>query len=269
MPSATAQQAPSVVLPGLRGRAIVVAGAARGMGRAVTVALASGGARLVVADNQPLGSLTDELFALGAEHEVALFDTADEAQCTELAERCLERYGRIDGAVTTAAVMETKPLLEITSADFERLVRVNLLGSFSFLRACALRMRRGGSIVLFASTAARGPRPLAAHYAATKAGVASLARSAAVALGPAGIRVNAICPGLMDTPMMDEIVAARSALTGLPGGDIRTGMEAAVPLGRLGTPEEVAGVAAFLLSDAAAYVSGELVGVTGGTDGTV
>jgi NAD(P)-dependent dehydrogenase (short-subunit alcohol dehydrogenase family) len=133
------------------------------------------------------------------------------------------------------------------------------------MQAAAVEMQRsGGSIVLFASTAGRVGRPLAAHYAASKAATASLARSAALALAADGIRVNAISPGLVETPMLREIRAARTGLGAESPEAVRAEWESRVPLGRLGAATDVAELVAFLISDAAAYVTGEDIGVHGG-----
>jgi NAD(P)-dependent dehydrogenase (short-subunit alcohol dehydrogenase family) len=126
----------------------------------------------------------------------------------------------------------------------------------------------GGSIVNFSSTAGRVGRPMASVYALTKAALLNLTRSSALALAPYGVRVNAVTPGIVETPMVQAIRATRAELLGTTAAAIREGWEESIPLGRLGDPSEVAEVAAFLLSDASSYVTGEQIGATGGTDGS-
>lgn len=254
----------------LDGKAVIVAGAAQGMGRAVAERAADAGARLLLADCQyaEIVELARVLMARGVTAAAMQFDIAQLEMCAAVADRCCELYGRIDGAVTTAGVMQTKPFFDITPADLDRVLRVNLIGTFYFLQAVTARME-GGSVVLFSSTAARAPRPLSVHYAASKAGVSSITRSVAVSVAPRGIRVNAVCPGLIDTPMMDQIKRTRAALTGQTIDEVHEAMVATVPLCRFGTPQDVASVVVFLLSDHAAYLTGETIGVNGGTDGTL
>ena len=141
---------------------------------------------------------------------------------------------------------------------------------FFLMQAAARRMitQTGGSIVNFSSTAGRAPRPIASHYAATKAAVLSFTRSAAVALASQNVRVNCVCPGLVETPMVDGIRRARSEMLATTPGAIQEQWVQTVPMGQLGTPDEVAEVVAFLISDRASYVTGEAVGITGGTDGS-
>ena len=126
----------------------------------------------------------------------------------------------------------------------------------------------GGSAVLFASTAGRVGRPLASHYAASKAATISLVKSTSVALADGGIRVNSVSPGLVETPMLQRIRMARTTQGADSPGAVREEWESRIPLGRLGSPTEVAEVVAFLISDAAAYVTGEDFGIHGGLQGS-
>jgi NAD(P)-dependent dehydrogenase (short-subunit alcohol dehydrogenase family) len=195
-------------------------------------------------------------------------DLADVANGARVVERCRAEHGTVDGLVNAAGIFQTRPLLEITPEDFDRMLSVNLRAVFFLGQAAARAMAEQGhgSIVNFSSTAGRVGRPHAAHYAASKAAVIALTRSAAVALAPAGVRVNALCPGLIETPMIERIRHERSEVFGSTPEQVQRGWESLIPLGRLGTAEEVADAAAFLLSDAAAYITGESLGVTGGTD---
>jgi D-sorbitol dehydrogenase (acceptor) len=126
---------------------------------------------------------------------------------------------------------------------------------------------RGGSIVNFSSTSARVGRPLATVYGLTKAAILNMTSSTALALASHGIRVNAVTPGIIDTPMVETVRRERAAPLDTTPAELRARWERATPLGRLGTPREVAEVVVFLLSDAASYVTGEELGITGGNDG--
>jgi NAD(P)-dependent dehydrogenase (short-subunit alcohol dehydrogenase family) len=252
----------------LDGKIVLVTGAASGLGAASATLAAERGAQVLLAD-------------FDAEHvrEVAErvdmpwepCDVADPAQSERLAASCAARLGGIDGLVSAAGVSHTGPLLEITPEDFDRVIAVNLCGAFFVQQAVARRMVQagsGGSIVNFSSTAGRVGRPLASVYALTKSAVRNMTRSAAVALAAEGVRVNAVTPGIVETPMVEAIRHARAAVVGTTPEAIQRGWEAAVPLGRLGTPDEVAEIVAFLLSDASSYGTGEEIGATGGTDGS-
>ncbi len=249
------------------GRAILVTGAASGMGRACAELFAQRGAKLLLVDRdaQALAQVAD---ALGAPAEAC--DLTDVAQAPRLVARCLELHGALDGLVNAAGVFQTRPLLEIAPEDFDRVFAVNVRALFFLQQAAAAAMaeRARGSIVNFSSTAGRVGRPHAAHYAASKAAVIALTRSAAVALAPSGVRVNAVCPGLIETPMVEAIRHERTQMFDTTPDAVQEHWRAIIPLGRLGTAAEVAELTAFLLSDAAAYVTGESVGATGGTDGS-
>jgi NAD(P)-dependent dehydrogenase (short-subunit alcohol dehydrogenase family) len=249
----------------LRGRAVIVTGAASGLGRACADVAARRGASLLLVDRDG-----DRLREVAGELEAPsdTCDLSDVAVAPRLVDRCRAEHGAVDGLVNAAGIFQTRPLLDITPEDFDRMVAVNLRAVFFMQQAAARAMseRGRGSIVNLSSTAGRVGRPHAAHYAAVKAGVIALTRSAAMALAPSGVRVNALCPGLIETPMIDRIRHERSAVFGTTPQDVQRGWEALIPMGRLGTAEDVAEAAAFLLSDAAAYVTGENLGINGGTD---
>jgi NAD(P)-dependent dehydrogenase (short-subunit alcohol dehydrogenase family) len=246
----------------LQDKVVVVTGAGSGMGRAVAEHALSCGARLLAVDvdEAGLGALpvTEDLDRL----------VADLAQTTGtgVVARCVERFGSIDGLVNAAGIFQTRAIFDVTVEDFDRVFAVNVRGLFFLQQAAAAAMTRGGSIVNFASTAARVPRPMSSHYAASKAAVVSLTRSAATAFADRGIRVNAICPGVIATPMIDAILAEQSALAGITAAELEARWNGLNPMGRLGRPEEVAELVTFLLSDRASYITGESIGVNGGAD---
>jgi glucose 1-dehydrogenase len=232
----------------------VVTGAASGMGRATALRFASKGARVVAADVNEAG-LAEVSAAAGGEVLAVTADVSDRQQVDALVQRALDRFGAVDVMVANAGIGLGSSFLDTTEADFDRVLAVNLKGVLFCGQAAARTMvaaGRGGAIVNVASTYAEVTAPERAAYSASKGGVRMLTKSMAVDLGPHGIRVNAVAPGWIRTGMNPLDDPARIAE-----------LEAAIPLGRIGTPEDVAGVIEFLASDAAAYVSGAMLFVDG------
>jgi NAD(P)-dependent dehydrogenase (short-subunit alcohol dehydrogenase family) len=254
----------------LGGRTALVTGAARGLGRAIAGRLAAAGAAVWLVDRDPGGleTATEAVRRMGGTAAAQVADLADTGGLAGLVEEAAAWRGGLDVLVNNAGVMQTTPFLAVTPEDYDRLVRVNQTAVFFLTQAAGRHMatRGRGAIVNIASVAGRGGRPLAAHYAATKAAVISLTRSAALALAPHGVRVNAVCPGVLPTAMMDEIDRDRGRLLGLPPGEAVRRVVATVPLGRAARLEEAAEVVAFLASDRASYVTGQAVNVCGGLE---
>ena len=250
----------------LQDKVAVVTGGARGIGAAICRRYADEGARVAVAD-----ILADEAEALARDIGRAAFavqlDVTRRASIDAMVETVVARAGSIDILVNNAAIFGMAPLLEITEASYDQQFAVNVKGLLFTLQAVAaqmVRQGRGGKIVNFASQAGRRGEPLVAVYCASKAAVISLTQSAGLALIKHGINVNGIAPGVVDTPMWDQVDALFARYEGLPIGEKKRQVGAAVPIGRMGTPEDMTGAAVFLASADADYVVAQTLNVDGG-----
>jgi D-sorbitol dehydrogenase (acceptor) len=250
----------------LEGKVAIVTGGARGIGAAICRRYADEGARVVVAD-----VLQNEADALAREIGRGAFavelDVTRRASIDAMVRTVVEQGLGIDVLVNNAAIFEMAPLLEITEASFEKQFAVNVKGLLFTLQAVAAQMvqqGRGGKIVNFASQAGRRGEPLVAVYCASKAAVISLTQSAGLALIRHGINVNGIAPGVVDTPMWDQVDALFAKYENLPLGEKKRQVGLAVPYGRMGMPEDLTGAAVFLASADADYVVAQTLNVDGG-----
>ena len=250
----------------LRGKVALVTGGAGGIGAAIAERYVAEGARVAVADRSQA-----EAEAVAARIGPAAFGFAVDVAAILSVEALMEaveaRVGPLDILVNNAAVYDLQPLLAVDPERFDRLFAINVRGLFFTMQAAARRMvaaGRRGAVINMASQAGRRGEAQSAVYAATKATVISLTQSAALALVKDGVRVNAIAPGVIDTPMWDHVDALHAALDGIPVGAKKREVGAAVPYGRMGVPGEVAGAAVFLASDEAEYVVGQTLNVDGG-----
>lgn len=251
----------------LLGKVALVTGGARGIGRAVCERFAAEGARVVVADldaadcAQVAAEIGGEAFGVGL--DVTGQDSIDTAVTAVVREA-----GQIDVLVNNAGVWELQPLLEMTRERTAQVFAVNVEGLIFTTQAVARQMvaqGRGGRIINFSSQAGRRGEALSVAYCAAKAAVISLTQSMALDLIQHGINVNAIAPGIVDTPMWDAVDAKFVELMGMNPGERKRRAVVAVPAGRFGTVEEVAALAAFLASDEATYIVAQCYNIDGGS----
>jgi 3-oxoacyl-[acyl-carrier protein] reductase len=246
-----------------RERVALVTGAARGIGGAIAASLAAAGHPVVLADVlDEVEGTAASLREAGREARAIRLDVSDEAEVAALPQVLGAWWERLGVVVNNAGISpkhegRARRVRDTPADEWRRVLDVNLTGAFLVSRACIPPMaaRRWGRIVMIASQAARTKSRIAgAHYAASKSGLLGLARSLAVQLGPEGVTVNSVAPGRIDTPM------ARGAAAGTNDAFL-----ADIPLGRAGSPDEVAAVVAFLASDAASYLNGATLDVGGGS----
>jgi NAD(P)-dependent dehydrogenase (short-subunit alcohol dehydrogenase family) len=255
------------VSPSFDGAVAVVTGAAQGIGAGIAARLAFDGARVVLADiDVPAAEKTAaEIRAAGGHASAVRLDVADPSSVAGLPVRVRAAFdGPLSHLICNAGVQTFQRAVDVTVEEWDRVLDVNTRGTMLCLQAAARAMPDGGSVVAIASIQGRLGAPFYPHYAASKAGVISLVKSFALALAPRGIRVNAVAPGIVETPLWGVADEKLSRLKGQEPGVARAQRIASVPLGRAGTPADVAAAASFLLSDDASYITGECLHVCGG-----
>ncbi len=257
----------------LAGRHALLTGAGGGIGLAVARAYVADGARCTIVDLSPAPPAGVDALRATADGQVHYVSAnivhAEQIDRAIAAARA--RFGTIDLLFNNAAVFDLAPLLDSDEAMYDRLFAVNVKGMFFVMQKVLAQMVAAGetlagrgAVINLASQAGRRGEALVAHYCATKAAVISYTQSAALAMAPHGIRVNAIAPGVIDTPMWSHVDALFARYEGLQPGEKKVAVGRAVPLGRMGRPDDICGAAVFLASEDAAYITAQTLNVDGG-----
>ena len=246
----------------LKGKVAIITGARRGMGKSHAITLAKAGIKVVVADisQEDCQKVVDEMKKQGGQGLAVKCDVTKKEEVDKMVEMAIKKWGRVDILVNNAGICQFKPFLELTEEEWDRTLNINLKGYFLCAQATAKEMvkKKSGVIINIASIAMGQVGvgfPNLAHYCASKGGIVGLTETLALELAPYGIRVNAISPGAIETPMVDPLKT-----------DPKT-MEATlarIPLHRMGKPEEVSNLVLFLASDASSYMTGSDVVIDGG-----
>ncbi|HKA56631.1 MAG TPA: glucose 1-dehydrogenase [Candidatus Binatia bacterium] len=245
----------------LAGKIALVTGSSKGIGRAIAVRFAQEGADVVINYNRTPGGAQEvlrEVEAAGRRGLMVQADLSNTAQARELVTTTVEHFGRCDILVNNAGIETHAPFWEVTEADYDRVLNVNLKGIFFTTQAMVqhlMKSKRPGKVINISSVHEGLPFPNFAAYCASKGGLKMLTRDLAVELGPFGITINSIAPGAIETPINTKLLHDPQELGALLGQ---------IPLARLGKPEDVAGLAVFLASSDADYVTGSTYFVDGG-----
>lgn len=242
----------------LEGMAAIVTGATRGIGKQISITLAEEGADVVINGNneEGLAKVKEAVEATGRRCEIVAGDISKPETSKRLARACLEAFGKIDLLVNNAGVNSRFPFLELTFEEWSRMIDINLNGAFHACKAVLPHMveARSGCIVNVSSAASKTAHANAsASYGVSKAGLNSLTQKLAYEMAPYGIRVNAVCPGPIETDMSTQWTE-----------EYRANITKKIPLGHLGRPEDVARPIAFLASEEAAFITGETININGG-----
>ena len=241
----------------LKDKVAIVTGAGRGIGRDIALALNKAGAAIVAADYVEDGvrALADEIVAVGGKAMHVTVDVSDAEQCGALVKKTVEKFGRVDILVNNAGITRDNLVMRMKDEEWDQVIAVNLKGTFNCTRAVARTMlkQHSGRIINVASVIGLMGNAGQANYAASKGGVIAMTKSVAKEFASRGITANAVAPGFIDTTMTQGL-----------SEDMREKMLSIVPLNRMGTAADVAGVVLFLASDLAAYVTGEVIRIDGG-----
>ena len=244
-------------------RVAVITGAGRGIGSATARRLASEGAVVIVSDidHAPAQEVVEKLEAAGGKALAIACDVTHRASVEAMFDQAIEKYGQVDILIACAGIIRDNLIHKMTDADWDAVIDTHLKGTFHCAQVAQKHMtpRRYGKMVFLSSTSALGNRGQA-NYSAAKAGLQGMAKTLALELGRFNINVNAVAPGFVDTRM----TKATAERMGIDYEQFKQGMAAATALQRVGTPDDLAGAIAFLCSDDASYVSGQVLYVRGG-----
>jgi NAD(P)-dependent dehydrogenase (short-subunit alcohol dehydrogenase family) len=253
------------------GRIAFVTGGAQGIGAGVAKRLAQEGAAVAVADLSLEGAerTVHEIQENGGTARAYQVNVSFPEEIERAVDRTEKDLGTPSLVVPCAGIILTHPFLELSEQDWDRTIDINLKGTFFTMQSAASRMVTAGmrgSMVGISSGAGRSGRPNNVDYAASKAGVISLVCSAALALASHGITANAVCPGVVETPMTESLHEARSRILGITPGESLASMKEKIPLGRIATVDDVTNAIVFLLSDEGSYITGQAINIDGGME---
>lgn len=243
----------------LDGKVAVVTGASKGIGAAIAKALAKNGAAVVVnyaSSKAGADAVVEAITSAGGKAVAVQGDVSKASEAQGLIEAAVNQFGRLDVLVNNSGIYEFASIEEVTEEHYRRLFDVNVLGVLLTTQAAAKRLGEGGSIVNISSAITHVHTPTAAAYAGTKGAVNAISGVLANELAPRKIRVNVVSPGF--------VVTEGTHTAGVVGSDMETGLVAQTPLGRAGQPDDIAGVVAFLASDDARWLTGEVITASGG-----
>jgi len=252
----------------LTGKSAIVTGAGRGIGKVTALRFAREGADILVPDldRETSEQTAREIRALGRKGIPMQMDVARLADIQGMVDTAIREFGKIDILVNNAGITLVRDPLKLTEEEWDRTMDINAKAAFFCMQAVAREMvkRERGVILNAASISGRSGKPMMVDYCASKFAVIGMTQSMALALAKHGIRVNAVAPGIVDTAMWAQIDREWSALEGKPTGEMKRTRVAAIPLGRIEMPEDVANLYAFLASDEAGYITGQTYNVCGG-----
>jgi meso-butanediol dehydrogenase / (S,S)-butanediol dehydrogenase / diacetyl reductase len=255
----------------LNGKVAIVTGSAQGIGRAISLRLAEEGADLAIVDVNLAGAeaVAAEVEAKGRRAIALKVDVTSPADVGNMVEQTVAKLGRLDVMVNNAGIQKIVYLMETQEPDWDRLFAVNVKAQWLCAKAAAeqmIKQGQGGRIIIASSRAGKVASALPiGPYVVTKHAVVGLTRQLALELAPHQILVNAYCPGVVDTPMWDQIDREVSARRGTPLGSVKKAAIDSIPLGRMEKPEDVARLVAFLASDESEYMTGQAINITGGS----
>lgn len=242
----------------LEGKVALVTGGSRGIGAAIVRKLSSQGATVVINylfDEEEAKELLAEVKAAGGTGSVVLGDVSDFESSKQMIEACYEEFGRLDVLVNNAGITKDSLMMRMSEEDFDKVINVNLKGTWNTIKHSTKKFmkQRSGSIINISSVVGLMGNPGQVNYVASKAGIIGLTKTLSKEFGPRGVRVNAIAPGFIRTPMTDVL-----------SDEVKAAMLSSIPLNEFGNPEDIANTVAFLASDEAKYITGQVISVNGG-----